>query len=76
MGTGGSVPQWVGDIQLMEQFGWTERELFEEVSLGTVANISKLNEMRAKADAVKGRRAARPSTSGEEVVRWDADTGG
>ena len=55
MGTGGSVPRWVADIQLMEQFGWTERELFEEVSLGTIANISKLGEMRAKAEAVKGK---------------------
>ena len=64
MGTGGSVPRWVADIQLMEQFGWTERELFEEVSLGTIADISKLNEMRAKADAVKGKQMPKVSPRG------------
>lgn len=53
MGTGGAVPPWVMEIQLMEQFGWTERELYEEVSLETIVNIGKLNELRTKAAKVK-----------------------
>lgn len=61
MGTGGSVPQWVMEIQLMEQFGWTERELYEEVSLQTIVNIGKLNELRAKASAVRGKQVKVPS---------------
>ena len=55
MGTGKSVPGWVGEIQIMEQMGWTERELFEDVSLGTIMRMSYLGEMRAKADKVKGK---------------------
>ena len=63
MGTGGSVPQWAIEIQLMEQFGWTERELWEDVSLETVISIGKLNELRAKASAVKGKGTVTPSSS-------------
>jgi len=37
----------------MEQFGWTERELYEEVSIATVQRIGVLNERRAAAAKVK-----------------------
>jgi len=55
----------------MEKFGWTERELFEDVSLKTIVNIGKLNKIRTEADAYKGRRAKVSSSLGNEVVRWD-----
>lgn len=71
MGTGSSVPRWAMEVQLMERFGWTERELFEDVSLETIVNVGKLNKIRAEADAYKGRRAKVSSSPGEEVIRWD-----
>ncbi len=57
MGTGGAVPSWAMEIQLMEQFGWTERELYEDVSLETVIKIGKLNEMKGKANSVRSNMA-------------------
>ena len=49
MGTGETVPGWVGEIAIMEQTGWTERELYEDVSLETILRMDYLNRMRGKA---------------------------
>jgi len=56
MGTGKTVPVWVGEIEIMERTGWSERVLHEDVSLATIMRMHYLNEMRAKAEAVKGKR--------------------
>lgn len=55
MGTGTNVPVWVGEIQIQEQTGWTDRELYEDVSLGTIQKMGYLNRMRAEAERTKAR---------------------
>jgi len=55
MGTGEKVPGWVGEITIMEQTGWTERELYEDVSLETILRMNLLNEMRMKAQRERER---------------------
>lgn len=55
MGSGSSVPAWVGDIVIVERTGWTERQLYEDNSLEFIQRMNYLNEMRVKADALKGR---------------------
>lgn len=41
----------------MERFGWTEKQLHEEVSYRTTQRISILDDLRAKAEKVKSRTA-------------------
>lgn len=53
MGTSESLPVWTADLLVMERYGWTERQLREEVSLKTMGQIRVLEELRAKADKVK-----------------------
>ena len=48
----------------MEQTGWTERGLHEEVSLGTILRMNYLNEMRAKVSKVKDRKQGALSHGG------------
>lgn len=59
MGTSTKVPVWVGEIQIQEQTGWTDRQLYEEVSLGTIQKMNYLNEMRSRAEAIRGRSGKR-----------------
>jgi len=56
MGTGRSVPAWVVEIQLMREFGWTEKQLLEEVSSLTVARAQILLKLEEKAAKVKEKR--------------------
>jgi len=56
MGTGRSVPAWVVEIQLMREFGWTEKQLLEEVSSLTVARAQVLLELEERAAKVKEKR--------------------
>ena len=64
MGTGTSVPAWVGEIQIMEKTGWTERELYEDVSLLTIQRMNYLEGERAKADKVRKGRGGKTTTPG------------
>ncbi len=64
MGTGMSVPAWVGEIQIMERTGWTERELHEDVSLATIQRMNYLGEIRAKAEKERERRGKTTMTPG------------
>ena len=59
MGSAKTVPYWVAEIQLMEQFGWTERQLHEEVSMGMVQRIGVLNELRDKTAEFKASKPSR-----------------
>ena len=49
------MPQWVAEIQIMELFGWTERELHEELSAGTLARAQVYWEEKARAEKQKQR---------------------
>lgn len=60
MGTAKTVPYWVAEIQLMEQFTCTEKQLYEEFSTGTIQRVGVLNELRAKAAKFKERQLPRP----------------
>lgn len=39
----------------MEQFGWTEEDLYEKNSYSRIIKISNYNEVRAEADKAKER---------------------
>lgn len=71
MGTGKSVPAWVGEIQIIERTGWTERELYEDNSLLTILRMNYLNEMRAKAEEMKRRGRGRASGSSTAVKEFE-----
>jgi len=71
MGSGSSVPAWVGDIAIMEKMGWTERELYEDNSLELIMRMNYLNEMRAKAEAMKGRSRGSKGSSPTAVKEID-----
>ena len=49
MGTAQSVPLWVNEIEIMLQTGWTERQLLEEVSLGTIVRMQVYLSLKEKA---------------------------
>jgi len=56
MGTGKTVPVWVNEIQIMREFGWTEKELYEEVSLMTVGRIGVFLNLLKKAEEFQAKR--------------------
>jgi len=56
MGTGKIVPAWVNEIQIMREFGWTEKELYEEVSLMTVERITGFLSLLKKAEEFQAKR--------------------
>jgi len=56
MGTSKTTPLWALEIMLMENFGWTERELNEEVSLGMIQRILLFLDLRAKANELRAKR--------------------
>ena len=60
MGTASTLPMWAAEITYMERFGWTERQLHEEVSSRTVRRISTLDGLRAKAEEVRSKAPAKP----------------
>jgi len=56
MGTSKTTPLWAVEIMLMETFGWTERQLNEEVSLGTIQRILFFLDLRAKAQELLSKK--------------------
>jgi len=56
MGTGRSVPAWVVELQLMREFGWTEKQLLEEVSSLTLVRAQVLLKLEERAAKVKEKR--------------------
>ncbi len=59
MGTASTLPLWAAEITYMERFGWTERQLHEDISSRTIRRISLLDDLRAKAEKVRS-KAPRP----------------
>jgi len=55
MGTAKSVPTWAFEIEVMREFNWTEKQLFEEVSLLTLERIAVLFDLRKKAEKLQMR---------------------
>ena len=55
MGTATSAPMWVAEVEIIESLGITQRQLYEDFDVGFFQRMGKLNELRKKADAMKGR---------------------
>jgi len=53
MGTGETVPSWFSEIQVMEHFGWTEKQLYEEVSLKRYLQIKEYFSAKGRVDKVR-----------------------
>ena len=54
MADGSGAPGWLIEINLCEQFHWTERQLREENTVGFIRRIGLYNELSKKAEKVKG----------------------
>lgn len=53
------LPEWYNKIQIMREFGWTERQLLEEVTIGMLNRIAYvLNEEGKKMKREAKRRSA------------------
>lgn len=64
LGTSKKAPVWFVECALMEQFGWTEEQLYDQNSLSRITKISTYNEVRAEAEKERARRDKINSQSG------------
>lgn len=51
-----SLPAWVSKIQFMREFGWTERQLMEEVTLETLVQAAEVMRIETKHEKEEQRK--------------------